>query len=134
MRKILQNHLLIFFGWICIALGAIGAVLPLLPTTPFLILALVFFSKSSPRFHHMLLNNATVGPVLKDWEEKKVLSRQIKYKATFLIAISFSISVAIYYNDIHVQLYLIALALVLLFLIWRIKEEPQTESKTNNRS
>lgn len=130
MRKIIQNHLLITFGWVCIALGILGVILPILPTTPFLIAALVFFSKSSPRFHQMLLNNALFGPALKEWEEKKVLSRQIKYKASFLIVISFSISIAIYSNDIHIQLYLFGLALVLLFLIWRIKEKPQLENKS----
>ncbi|MDH5600481.1 MAG: YbaN family protein [Gammaproteobacteria bacterium] len=134
MRKILQNHLLIIFGWISIALGMLGVILPILPTTPFMIAALIFFSKSSPRFHQMLLNNAVFGPALKEWEEKKVVSRQVKYKATFLIIISFSISLAIYYNNIHVQLYLIALALVLLFMIWRIKEEPQLQNKSVNKS
>lgn len=134
MRKIIQNHLLIIFGWICIVLGLMGIILPILPTTPFMIAALVFFSKSSPRFHQMLLNNAVFGSVLKEWEEKKILSRQIKFKATLLIVISFSISIVIYYNNIHIQLYLIALALVLLFLIWRIKEETQLQNKPINKS
>lgn len=134
MRKIIQNHLLIIFGWICIVLGLMGIILPILPTTPFMIAALVFFSKSSPRFHQMLLNNAVFGSVLKEWEEKKILSRQIKFKATLLIVVSFSISIVIYYNNIHIQLYLIALALVLLFLIWRIKEETQLQNKPINKS
>lgn len=123
MIKILQNHLLIILGWLCILLGIIGAVLPILPTTPFLILALVFFSKSSPRFHKMLLNNKSFGPILKQWEEKKTMSRQTKYKATFLIIVSFSISIAIYHNNTQLQLLLVAMAMVLLFLIWRIKED-----------
>ncbi|MCU7841748.1 MAG: YbaN family protein [Candidatus Thiodiazotropha sp. (ex Troendleina suluensis)] len=123
-EKILQNYLLIIFGWLFTILGIIGALLPVLPTTPFLIVALAFFSKSSPRFHKMLLNNIWFGPILKQWEDKKTLSRQTKYKAYFLIIITFSISTAIINNNIEFQLLLVGTAIALLFFIWRIKEEP----------
>lgn len=123
MRKFLQNYLLVILGWLFTILGIIGALLPVLPTTPFLIVALAFFSKSSPRFHQMLLNNIWFGPILKQWEDKKTLSRQTKYKAYFLIIITFSISAAIVNNNIQFQLLLVGIAIVLLFFIWRIKEE-----------
>ena len=122
MKKILQNHLLVILGWFFIVLGAIGVVLPILPTTPFLIVALALFAKSSPRFHQMLLNNVWFGPDLKQWEDKRTLSRKTKYKAYFLIVITFSISVAIFNNKIQLQLLLVGIAIVLLFFIWRIKE------------
>jgi uncharacterized membrane protein YbaN (DUF454 family) len=122
MKRILQNHLLIIIGWLFVVLGVVGAILPILPTTPFLIVALALFAKSSPRFHKMLLNNAWFGPSLKQWEEKKTLSRKTKYKAFFLIIITFSISVAICKNNIQLQLLLVGIAMVLLFCIWRIKE------------
>ena len=121
-KKIIQNHLLIILGWFFIVLAAIGAMLPILPTTPFLIVALALFAKSSPRFHQMLLNNAWFGPTLKQWEDKKTLSRKTKYKAIFLIVITFSISIAILDDKIGLQLLLVGIALVLLFFIWRIKE------------
>ena len=123
MKKILQNHLLVILGWLSIGLGVVGAILPILPTTPFLIVALALFSKSSPRFHQMLLNNARFGPILKQWEDKKTLSRKTKYKATFLIIITFSISLAILNDKIQLQLFLVGTAIVLLFFIWRIKEQ-----------
>jgi len=123
MKKHLQNHLLIFFGWLFIGLGVIGILLPILPTTPFLIVALALFSKSSPRFHQMLLNNAWFGPTLKQWEENKTLSRKTKYKAFFLIILIFAISITILDTKIELQLLLIGIALVLLFFIWRIKEQ-----------
>jgi uncharacterized membrane protein YbaN (DUF454 family) len=123
MKKLLQNQLLIILGWFFIVLGFIGAMLPILPTTPFLIVALALFSKSSPRFRQMLLNNTWFGPTLKQWEEKKTLSRKTKYKAFFLIVITFSISIAIFNDRIQIQLLLVAIAIVLLFFIWRIKEQ-----------
>ena len=125
MKKFLQNHLFVILGWFFIALGAIGVILPILPTTPFLIVALALFAKSSPRFHQMLLNNASFGPALKQWEEKKTLSRKTKYKAYFLIIVTFSISVAIFDNKIQLQALLVGIAIVLLFFIWRIKEQEQ---------
>ncbi|MCU7803917.1 MAG: YbaN family protein [Candidatus Thiodiazotropha sp. (ex Lucinoma annulata)] len=124
MRKFLQNYLLVILGWLFTILGVIGALLPVLPTTPFLIVALAFFSKSSPRFHKMLLNNIWFGPILKQWEDKKTLSRQTKYKAYFLIIITFSISITMINNNIQFQLLLVGIAIALLFFIWRIKEEP----------
>lgn len=132
MRKTLQNHLLIIIGWICILLAVIGVVLPLFPTTPFLILALVFFSKSSTRFHQMLLNNVWFGPILKQWEENKTLSRSIKYKVTLLIIVTFLISITIFHKMILIQLLLVTLAIVLLFFIWRIKEAPVVSKSLDN--
>ena len=123
MKKIFQNNLLIILGWFFIVLGAIGAMLPILPTTPFLIVALALFSKSSPKFRQMLLNNAWFGPTLKQWEDNKTLSRKTKFKATFLIIITFTISIAIIDDKIQLQLLLVGIALVLLFFIWRIKEQ-----------
>jgi uncharacterized protein len=122
MKKFLKNNLLIILGWAFTLLGIIGVILPVLPTTPFLILALILFSKSSPRFHQMLLNNAWFGTTLKQWEETKTLARKTKYKAIFLIVLTFSISVAVFNDKIQIQLLLVGIAIVLIFFIWRIKE------------
>jgi hypothetical protein len=122
MRIKIQNHMLVLLGWIFMALGAIGAVLPILPTTPFLIVALALFSKSSPRFHRMLLNNEWFGPILKQWEENRTVSRKTKHKAFFLIIAAFSISIALLNDRIPLQLLLAGIAIVCLFFIWRIKE------------
>ncbi len=122
MRKIVQQHLLIALGWFFVLLGIIGILLPLIPGTPFLILALAIFSKNSPRFHQMLLHNRWVGPGLRQWEAEKTISRQTKYKVTLLIVFGFSISITILYERFGLQLMLVAIALILLFFIWRIKE------------
>jgi uncharacterized membrane protein YbaN (DUF454 family) len=114
--------LFISLGWFFILLGIIGIVLPILPTTPFLILALALFAKSSSRFHQMLLNNRWVGASLKQWEEKKSVSRQTKLNACILVIASFSISIAILHGRVELQAFLIITAAVLLFFIWRLKE------------
>ena len=123
MKKLLSNHALIMLGWFFVLLGLIGVVLPILPTTPFMIIAAALFAKSSPRFHQMLLNNKYVGEVLRDWEERRVVSRTIKKRATVLILITFSISIAILYGHIALQLMLIGIAATLLFFLWQFKED-----------
>ena len=56
-------------GCVLVAVGFVGAFLPLLPTTPFLILAAACFARSSPRLEHWLLNHRQFGPMLRSWRE-----------------------------------------------------------------
>lgn len=65
-------------GLAMVALGAIGALLPVMPTTVFLILALACFSRSSPRLEAWLLNHATFGAPLRQWREQGAISRKGK--------------------------------------------------------
>ncbi|MEE9339617.1 MAG: YbaN family protein [Methylococcaceae bacterium] len=134
MRKHLKKYLLLSFGLLFIALGIIGTVLPLLPTTPFLILALACFSKSSPRFHQALLNNRWFGAPLQQWEESHTVNHSSKIKAMILITFTFAISIAILHGKLHLQLGLLTLAIVLLIFIWRLKEviEPSKPLNKNN--
>ncbi len=64
---------LIAFGWLCVGLGVIGAFVPVVPTTIFLILALWAFSKSSVRFHHWLYSHPRLGRPLRDWHAQRVI-------------------------------------------------------------
>ncbi len=122
MRKLLKNQLLILLGWFFVLLGLIGVVLPILPTTPFLILALALFSESSPRFHQMLLHNPWFGAALRQWDEQKTLSRRIKHRATALIVVSFSVSIWILNGKLYLQILLVFIAVTLLLFLWKIKE------------
>ena len=122
MQEALKRYLLLSLGWISVILGAIGALLPVIPTTPFLILALACFSKSSPRFHRMLLNNKWVGPSLTEWEQNKTISRQIKFRAMALVVISFTISIIILSGRTGLQLMLVVLGLIALGVIYQLKE------------
>ena len=80
MRKRMKKTLFMTLGFLFILLGILGVFLPLLPTTPFIILAAFFFSQSSERCHQWLLNNKVFGPVLYNWEN----SRCIPYFAKVL--------------------------------------------------
>lgn len=93
MLKSTVKPILFVLGWISFALGFVGAFLPVLPTTPFLILSAYLFSKSSKRFHLWLLNLPTFGPMIKEWEDKKVIRPKVKVYAISVLSLFMSISI-----------------------------------------
>jgi uncharacterized membrane protein YbaN (DUF454 family) len=71
----------VFVGLVCVALGAMGTVLPVLPTTPFLIVALAMFAKSSARLERWLLEHPRFGPRLVAWRANRVIPLPVKLTA-----------------------------------------------------
>ncbi|MCW2307322.1 YbaN family protein [Rhodobium gokarnense] len=82
-------------GFLSLALGAAGAVLPLLPTTPFLLLAAFSFARSSERFHDWLVNHRYFGPPIRDWRESGAISPRAKILGTTAMAGAVALSAAI---------------------------------------
>ena len=78
-------------GLLMTALGIVGVFLPLLPTTPFLLVALWCFSRSSPRLEAWLLNHRTLGPPLSNWRREGAISGRTKVVALSLIAASYGL-------------------------------------------
>lgn len=72
-------------GWIFVVLAALGVLLPLLPTTPFLLLASACFVRSSPRLHRWLLRSRLFGPILRDWQEQKGVRLHVKLAAITIV-------------------------------------------------
>lgn len=81
----MHRPLLIVLGFVFVILGFIGAFLPVLPTTPFLILAAYLFSKSSPRLHQWILSLKYFGPMVREWEEYGVIKLKAKIWCTLII-------------------------------------------------
>lgn len=82
------------FGWLMVAIGAVGVVLPGLPTTPFLIVAVWCFARSSERFERYLLEHRTFGPTLVAWREKGAIPRRAKILSVATMSVSFPLFLA----------------------------------------
>ncbi|MEM7422729.1 MAG: YbaN family protein [Pseudomonadota bacterium] len=82
-------------GILSFGLGAIGAVVPLLPTVPFMLLAAFCFARGSDRFHAWLIDHDRFGPPIRDWQAHGAIRRSGKIAATVAIVATFAISVAI---------------------------------------
>ena len=82
----MMRILWLLLGFLCVALGIIGAVLPVLPTTPFMLLAAFAFAKSSPRLHRWIVDHPTFGPPVRDWQAHGAISRRAKLMAPTAMA------------------------------------------------
>ena len=85
----MRRPLMFALGWVFFGLGVAGTVLPVLPTTPFMLLALWAFSSSSARFHAWLWNHRTFGPPLRRWSEERTIAPGVKAFALVSLAASF---------------------------------------------
>ncbi|PXA74725.1 MULTISPECIES: YbaN family protein [Vibrio] len=91
----IRHVLLNVVGGLSVALGLLGVVLPLLPTTPFLLLASACFARSSPRFHSWLHRHATLGPILLNWQQNRAVSKRVKWRGALCMVASFALSISI---------------------------------------
>lgn len=108
-------------------LAVAGIVLPVLPTTPFVLLAAACFARSSKHFHDMLLANRLAGPIIREWVEHRSIPRRVKRWVYLLLALSFGSSILMMPSIRH-QAMLAVLGIVLVAFIWRI---PVRDSHTD---
>ncbi|MCA9470979.1 MAG: YbaN family protein [Nitrospirales bacterium] len=109
---------IITIGWASLILGVIGIFLPLLPTTPFVLLSAYCFSKSSPKLHQWLLGQPTLGPMIRNWECYGSISRGAKITATVLMVVLFSLSFFVLSISMTLKIGLLAIAGAVLSYIW----------------
>ncbi|MCU0840433.1 MAG: YbaN family protein [Thiobacillaceae bacterium] len=107
-------------GAVCVLLGVAGLFLPVLPTTPFLLLAAALFARSSSRVYNWLLNHSLLGPVILEWREHRSMPWRAKRLALVLIAVSFSVSIVFFVRDWQAQLAMGLAGAALWLWIWRI--------------
>ncbi|MEX1166980.1 MAG: YbaN family protein [Hydrogenophaga sp.] len=119
-RSRLIRALLWAAGSVSLALGIIGVVLPGLPTTPFILLAAACYAKASPRLHQWLLNHRWFGPMLRDWERDRSLTRRTKTIALVSMAVMVSFSIWTFHGRPAVQLVLLATGAIGAFVVLRI--------------
>lgn len=92
-QNIWVKRLLIFLGFLTLILGVIGIFLPLLPTTPFLLLSAYLFSKSSDKFYNLLLTNKYIGKYVTDFRAGNGITMKTKISSlvAMWLAVGFSV-------------------------------------------
>ncbi|HLU50309.1 MAG TPA: YbaN family protein [Planctomycetota bacterium] len=94
VRSRVGRALLVSAGTSSLGLAVLGIWLPVLPTTPLVLLAAWLFSLSSERFHSLLLESRLFGPIISDWERHRALPVRVKILTVVILAVSISISSA----------------------------------------
>jgi len=124
----LRRTLYVALGLFFVALGFLGAVLPVLPTTPFLLLASALFVRSSPRLNRWLLRSRIFGPFLRDWQRHRGVRLSVKLTATVMMLIAAGCSA--WFADLSWPWLLVLLTLVVIGLtvVWRLRTVPANEA------
>ena len=122
--KNLKKKIYICVGLLALGLGMIGVFLPVMPTVPFLLVALFCFERSSKKYHDMILNNKYFGKVLKDYYEGKGLTISVKIKA--ILFLSCGIGFSIYkVQHLYLRIMLAVIWLGVTIHIILLKTKPQ---------
>ena len=122
-----KRFALVAAGWISLALGFIGIFLPVLPTTPFVILAAFLFSKSSPRLHDWLLSRPHLGKMVLDWERHGVIRKSAKLWSTALIVVLFAYTLGFVAVPLLVKVIISLIGVSVLLFIWTRPSNPVNE-------
>lgn len=101
----MTRYLWLALGFASVGLGILGAFLPILPTTPFMLLAAMAFAKSSPRLHRWIVEHPTFGPPVRDWQSSGAISRRAKTMAVgaMLTVLAISIVLGLRWEILAVQ-------------------------------
>lgn len=114
------RYILIICGILYLALAVVGLFLPLLPTTPLVLLAAVCFARSSGKLHSRLINNKIFGPVIREWEDTRTMSLKAKILSLSFLNLSILLSIIYFLSEPAVVFLLITVDLLVSIYIYRI--------------
>ncbi len=116
----LARRLYLVAGSVALGLGGLGLFLPVLPTTPLVLLAAACYARGSPRFHAWLLANRTFGPLIEEWQRHRAIPYRTKLIAIAMMSATLSASIVCFVRPIGLKLLLAACGLALASWMWRI--------------
>jgi uncharacterized membrane protein YbaN (DUF454 family) len=119
-RVRLKRAVLVAAGLLALLLGLLGAVLPGLPTTPFILLAAACFAQASPRLHRWLVQHRWLGPMVRDWEAHRSMPLRIKWLASGMMALMVGVSAWQLAERPIVQAVVLVAGVIGCVVVWRI--------------
>ena len=111
MRTTAKRRLLIGAGTLCTGLGIIGIFIPILPTTPFLLLAAACYMRSSERFYQWLINNRIFGAYVRNYIEGRGMPIRIKIFTILLLWLAIGLSITFGVQNTVIRIVLICIAI-----------------------
>ncbi|MFV0342873.1 MAG: YbaN family protein [Anaerocolumna sp.] len=135
MKKII-NIICLWLGFIALGIGMIGIVLPILPTTPFILLSAALFAKSSEKFHKWLLSTKVYTNYVGKWMESRSMTVKEKCKVLFIVTLLLGISIyvaPIWHAQVFILIILLGHYYFLLFRMKTSKEEKATVTTLENK-
>ena len=115
-----KRYLWMLIGHFALVAGIVGLLLPLIPTSPFIIVAAYCYARSSERFYLILVNNRYFGKHIIQWEDNKCLRKEMKILIIVVLAMMFSTTILLFMNSIGMRLFGIALAGIAITTVWLI--------------
>jgi uncharacterized membrane protein YbaN (DUF454 family) len=106
-------------GTVALAIGVLGIVLPILPTTPFLLLAAACYARASARLYGWLLGQSALGPIITRWRESGSLAPGVKARAIVVVVVTFSVSILLV-DGLLVRVLLVATAAIVTVFLARL--------------
>jgi uncharacterized membrane protein YbaN (DUF454 family) len=116
-----MRQLYLILGFLFLGLAFLGAILPVLPTTPFALLASAMFLRSSPRLNRWMLRNRLLGPLLRDWQRHRGVRPHVKVTAVVTIIVVGGLSLCFLDVDWPIRLLVLALLLIGLTVVLRLR-------------
>ncbi len=111
---------LLVAGSLCVLLALIGLVLPIMPTTVFLVVAAACFAHASTRFYNLLLNSPAFGPAIREWRHHRSIPWRTKLWAMAVTTISFAGSILLFLDDARLQAGMAVVGLAVVAMLYRI--------------
>lgn len=118
-RSRVLRRIYVAAGFIALAVGLIGLLLPVFPTSPFVLLAAALFARGSERFYRWLLNNPYCGQQIRSWRNNEGLTIRMKLLITLAIAGTMTISTVVFVPYMPVKLILFLIAIAVSVYIWK---------------
>jgi len=119
----LIKYILAILGLISLGLGILGIFVPLLPTTPFLLLSAALFMKSSKRLYNWLINHKYLGVYIQNYLHHKTISKKSKITSLSLLWITIIISVLFFIDKLIIKIVLLAIAIAVTIHILSFKSK-----------